>query len=52
MGIHLIQKISEIPEIAMKDEFVIQEYLDKPMLIENKKFDLRMYLVCFGLEPM
>lgn len=40
MGIHLIQKISEIPEIVMKDEFVIQEYLDKPMLIENKKFDL------------
>ena len=36
----------------MKDEFVIQEYLDKPMLIENKKFDLWMYLVCFGLEPM
>ena len=22
------------------------------MLIEGKKFDLRMYLVCFGLEPM
>jgi len=22
------------------------------MLIENKKFDLWMYLICFGLEPM
>jgi len=22
------------------------------MLIDGKKFDLRLYLVCFGLEPM
>lgn len=29
---------------------VVQRYLDKPLLVDNLKFDLRMYVVIIGLK--
>lgn len=40
MGIHLIQKFSDIPDLIKRDPYIIQEYIEHPMLLENKKFDL------------
>lgn len=35
-----------------QNEFVIQKYLSKPLLVENKKFDLRVYVLIKNLEPL
>lgn len=34
------------------NEFVIQKYISKPLLVDKKKFDLRLYVLIKGLEPL
>jgi glutathione synthase/RimK-type ligase-like ATP-grasp enzyme len=51
-GITIIQNLDEVPEAVRNEEFIVQEYIDNPLLIEGKKFDLRLYVVMFGVEPM
>lgn len=36
----------------LNNEFVIQQYISKPLLIENKKFDLRIYCLIKSFEPL
>lgn len=48
-GIFLIKRIEEI---SSNDRYVAQEYLDKPLLIENLKFDLRIYVLVAGCDPL
>ena len=31
---------------------VVQKYVDKPLLIEDKKFDLRLYMVMKGIKSI
>ena len=31
---------------------VVQRYLDKPYLIDGLKFDLRMYVLLYGIDPL
>ena len=39
---------------AVKDggDYIVQEYIGNPLLMEGKKFDLRLYVGMFGVEPM
>lgn len=30
----------------------MQEYLDKPHLVEDLKYDLRIYVLLYGINPM
>jgi len=32
--------------------FVIQQYLDSPHLIDDLKYDLRIYVLLYGVNPM
>ena len=32
--------------------YVVQEYLDKPHLVEDLKYDLRLYVMVYGLDPL
>lgn len=34
------------------DGVLVQRYLDKPLLLDGLKFDLRIYIVVIGLDPI
>lgn len=36
----------------MGDNFVVQRYLDNPLLVDKLKFDLRVYVVITGTSPI
>lgn len=41
-----------LKKIGENDDIVIQRYIDDPLLIDNKKHDLRLYLTILSVEPM
>lgn len=51
-GIVIVKRLSDLPKSAMSHEFLVQRYLDSPLLIEKKKFDLRLYLTVCGIDPV
>lgn len=48
-GIFLTRNIEDIENGA---HYVIQRYLNKPYLIDGLKFDLRIYVLLAGTEPL
>ncbi|CAM4732748.1 unnamed protein product [Leuciscus chuanchicus] len=48
-GISLIRNCEKIP---VQDHFIVQEYLDKPFLMEGYKFDLRFYILVTSCDPL
>jgi tubulin polyglutamylase TTLL6/13 len=46
-GIFLTRNLEEIPE-----KCVVQRYLHKPYLIDGLKFDLRVYVLILGCDPL
>ncbi|XP_029532910.1 tubulin polyglutamylase TTLL7 isoform X2 [Oncorhynchus nerka] len=50
-GISLIRNCEKLPAQA-QDHFIVQEYLDKPFLMEGYKFDLRIYILVTSCDPL
>ena len=48
-GIHLLQSLDKI---TMHDHVVIQEYLDRPLIVDGMKFDLRIYVLVLSCDPL
>ena len=48
-GIYLIR---ELEDIVIDESCVIQEYINKPLLMEKMKFDLRLYVLVLGIDPL
>lgn len=52
-GIFFVKKYSDLDQESMKSyDYVAQHYIQNPYLIDNKKFDFRMYLMIKGTEEM
>jgi tubulin polyglutamylase TTLL9 len=55
-GIFLFTKISDISEWAetatAPEPYIVQRYINDPLLIGNKKFDLRIYVLVVSHNPL
>lgn len=52
-GIFFIKKANDLTKESMRVyEYIAQEYVPNPLLVENKKFDLRLYLMIKGVDTM
>lgn len=49
-GIQLARKFCDLPRQAFSQEYTVQRYIDNPLLINNKKFDFRLYVVIKGVD--
>ncbi|KAH3693719.1 hypothetical protein DPMN_081159 [Dreissena polymorpha] len=48
-GISLCRNIDKIPTT---ENFIVQEYMDKPLLLDGYKFDLRIYVLVSSCDPL
>ncbi|XP_029684453.1 tubulin polyglutamylase TTLL7 isoform X1 [Takifugu rubripes] len=48
-GISLIRNCEKLPA---QEHLIVQEYLDKPFLMEGYKFDLRVYILVTSCDPL
>ena len=39
-------------DLKSGDQLVAQRYMHKPYLIDNLKFDLRVYVLVYGVDPL
>lgn len=51
-GIYFIASKKAVPKSYDGVDFVVQDYLTNPLLIDKKKFDLRLYLLVKGVDKM
>ena len=48
-GILLVKDYKSIPNIAFQKPYIAQEYIEEPYVLDNKKFDLRIYVMVTSL---
>jgi tubulin polyglutamylase TTLL6/13 len=51
-GIFLSRSLEEIVDSCKEEGCVVQRYIHKPYLIDDLKFDLRIYVLLYGVNPL
>lgn len=52
-GIFFVKNFLDIRKDSMRiHEYILQDYIDNPLLLDGKKFDFRMYLLVTGVDVM
>ena len=51
-GIYLTTTLKEVKEAGKEHHCVVQHYMAKPFLIDNYKFDLRVYILVTSVSPL
>ncbi|KAI8848733.1 tubulin-tyrosine ligase family-domain-containing protein [Chytridium lagenaria] len=52
-GIHVIDSLAELPSrLNADDKYLIQKYIDNPLLLNGYKFDLRIYVAITSFSPL
>ena len=41
-----------IKQVTDEGGHIVQQYLDKPHLVDDLKYDLRIYVLVYGLSPL
>ena len=49
-GIFFFNKIEDYEAKCIRDEYVVQKYLNTPYLFRNRKFDMRVYALVNGVS--
>ena len=44
--------IRELDDLDLDEHCVVQHYINKPVLMERMKFDLRLYVLVLGIDPL
>jgi len=50
-SILLFKELSELPSM-LSAEMIVQRYIHNPLLVDGYKFDLRVYVVIMGTDPI
>ena len=51
-GIFLTRRVEDIMASCDNEGCVVQQYIDKPYLVDDLKFDLRIYVLLYGVNPL